>query len=273
MSLFSFEFFPSRDQAAFGCELAKLQLLSPDWVSMTCGAGGSNRESTVSAAAYLSGRGQSVTAHLTCRGASRAQIDAQLAAYAQAGIGSIMALRGDKPWEGDGHFEYASDLVHHIRENYPHFRSGVAAYPDGHPATPNRLRDLEYLKAKVDAGADFIVTQLCFDNYIILDFIRQCRLLGIEVPIYVGIMPITSHKGLLRMAELAGRCNFPAALLKAVQRAREPEQVRAVGTHWAAEQIRGLLDHNVDGIHIYTLNQAATTLEIFEKLGGLERCA
>ena len=144
---------------------------------------------------------------------------------------------------------------------------GVAGFPEGHPATPNRLREIEHLKAKVDAGADYIITQLFFDNRDFYDFRERCEIAGIHVPIIAGIMPIITRTGMIRMAELAAGARFPAALLRAVQRTNTDEQVQKVGIHWATEQVRDLLDNNVRGVHFYTLNNAKATLKIYEALG------
>jgi methylenetetrahydrofolate reductase (NADPH) len=144
----------------------------------------------------------------------------------------------------------------------------VAGFPEGHPSTPNRLKEMDFLKAKVDAGADYIVTQLFFDNHDFFDFRDRCGLSGIKVPIIAGIMPITSSTGLSRMADLAAGSRFPARLLKALARAgTDPESVRRVGLHYATEQCADLLDHEVDGLHFYTLNQSSATREIYASLG------
>ena len=144
---------------------------------------------------------------------------------------------------------------------------GVAGFPEGHPGTPNRLQELQYLKEKVDAGADYIVTQLFYDNRDFYDYSDRCKLAGINVPIVAGIMPVGSKKGLIRTAELAAGARIPAKLLKAVERAENDEMVRKVGTHWATEQVRDLIDHNVRGIHFFTLNASAITREIYASLG------
>src|SRR5205085_2404553 len=192
-------------------------------------------------------------------------------------------LGGDPPRGQEQHdrssdaYHHACDLVRHIQRfnasgGHPDRRGfgiGVAGFPEGHPATPNRLREMDYLKEKIDAGADYIVTQLFFDNRDFYDFRERCELAGIRVPILAGIMPITSGKGLERMAELALGARFPAPLLRALARCGGDEAyVRRVGTHWATEQCRDLLDHQVRGIHFYTLNRSKATREIYAYLGG-----
>jgi methylenetetrahydrofolate reductase (NADPH) len=144
----------------------------------------------------------------------------------------------------------------------------VAGFPEGHPATPNRLLEMDYFKAKADAGADYIVTQLFFDNRDFLDFRERCVLSDINIPIIAGIMPITSINGFKRIAELAGGSRFPARLLRALQRCQDnPERVRRVGLHFAIEQCHDLLDNDVAGIHFYTLNRSDATRMIFDSLG------
>jgi methylenetetrahydrofolate reductase (NADPH) len=144
----------------------------------------------------------------------------------------------------------------------------VAGFPEGHPATPNRMIELDLLKAKVDEGADYICTQLFFDNHDFLDFRDRCRLAGIEVPIIAGIMPVTTRQGMVRMAELAAGARYPAKLLRALDRAgNDPASFERIGIHYAAEQCAGLLDHDVDGIHFYTLNKSRATLDIFQSIG------
>jgi methylenetetrahydrofolate reductase (NADPH) len=144
----------------------------------------------------------------------------------------------------------------------------VAGFPEGHPATPNRLEEMDYLKAKVDAGADYICTQLFFNNDDFYDFRERCELVGIRVPIIAGIMPIASLAGMKRMAQLALGARVPAKLLRALGRAADdPEAVKRVGVHWATEQCRDLLDNQVRGIHFYTLNKSDATRQIFESLG------
>jgi methylenetetrahydrofolate reductase (NADPH) len=144
---------------------------------------------------------------------------------------------------------------------------GVAGYPEGHPEASNRLREMDFLKAKVDAGADFICTQLFFDNHIFYDFRERCELAGIKVPIIAGIMPITSKKTMDRMAGKALGMHYPARLLRAVTRAEDDEHFEKVGIHWATEQVRDLIDNKVRGVHFYTFNRSKATLKIYDSLG------
>lgn len=276
---FSFEFFPPK--SAEGMEnlfrhISELRPCAPAFVSVTYGAGGTTRAATHELVLRLKRETDlETTPHLTCVGHSEKDITEILERYAEAGVPNILALRGDPPKSGvaaPGDFPYAADLVAFIRrfsETHGHaFGIGVAGFPEGHPGTPNRVLEMEYLKAKIDAGADYICTQLFFDNHDFFDFRDRCELAGIDVPILAGIMPVTSLGGLNRMAELAAGARFPARLLKALARAKGSEDVvRRIGVHYATAQCADLLDQGVKGIHFYTLNQSSATIEVFNHLG------
>ena len=274
---FSFEFFPPKDLG--GAErlfrtIRDLIPLKPSYVSVTYGAGGSTRELTHDLVLRIREETSlTVVSHLTCVGSNQAEILEILRRYHDRGIRNIMALRGDPP-AGQacfetcpGGFAHASELVAFIKHNFPDFGIGVAGYPEGHPETPNRLKEMDFLKEKVDAGADYICTQLFFDNRDFYDFRERCILAHIHVHVIAGIMPITSLKGMKRMAELAACTRFPARLLKAVYRAQDDRHVENVGIHWATEQVRDLIDNDIQGIHFYTLNQSSATLKIYDALG------
>jgi len=281
---FSFEFFPPKNPEAAETlyqTIRDLESYMPDFVSVTYGAGGSTRELTHD----LVERIQHTTKldpipHLTCVCHNEQEVEAILVRYAKLGIGNILALGGDRPPgmvydKLRDSFHHAIDLVKFIRrfnESGAHpdrrgFGIGVAGFPEGHPATPNRLLEMDYLKAKVDVGADYIVTQLFFDNRDFLDFRERCALAGIHIPIIAGIMPITSISGLKRMAELAGGARYPAKLLRALQPCQNnPEMVRRVGSQYALEQCHDLMGNGVAGIHFYTLNRSDATRVIFDSL-------
>lgn len=283
---FSFEFFPPKSEASaqeLFRNIAELEPLRPTFVSVTYGAGGSTRELTNDLVVKIKGQTTlDAVPHLTCVGHDEGEIRAILDRYAKAGISNIMTLRGDvpqcqpagqTPWKS---FRYAADLVRYIRQynesgSHPDksgFGIGVAGFPEGHPESPNRLVEMDRLKAKVDEGADFIVTQLFFDNRDLYDFRDRCGLAGIKIPIIAGIMPITSIQGMRRMADLALGARFPAPLIRAINRtAGDEEAVKRVGVHWATEQCRDLLDHRIAGIHLYTLNRSTATRDIFATLG------
>ena len=269
----SFEFFPPKTPGGWDKlygTIQELVPLKPAYVSVTYGAGGSTRENTHQLVQKIHQSGIPVVAHLTCEGSTEPEIRSILETYNEQGIHNILALKGDVPLDRRSpgpSFEYAADLTAYIRKNFPHFSIGVAGFPEGHPGCPNRLKELEYLKAKVDAGADYIVTQLFFDNRDFYDFQERAKLQGIDVPIIAGIMPITSKKGMDRMAELAGGARFPAKLLKSVMRATDEQAVERVGAHWATEQISDLLSSGVSGIHLYTLNSSGASVQILQSLG------
>jgi methylenetetrahydrofolate reductase (NADPH) len=278
----SFEFFPPKTDAASAdlfAHIARLQELQPSFVSVTYGAGGTTRERTHDLVVRIH-RETNLTAvaHLTCVCHRRDELEAILDRYADSGIGNIMALSGDPPRDRPDHdrgqdaFRYAEGLVRFIRARTKApdprgFGIGVAGFPEGHPVTPNRLKEMDYLKQKVDAGADYVCTQLFFDNRDFYDFRERCDLAGIHVPIVAGIMPITSKAGMERMAELALGARFPAALLRAVRRCADDQALAKVGIHWATEQCRDLLHNGVRGIHFYTLNRSDATRQIYENLG------
>lgn len=279
----SFEFFPPKtaeSQEQLYTTIRDLEKIHPNFVSVTYGAGGSTRELTHELVLRLKNSSTlDPIPHLTCVGHTEAEIASILERYAAAGVSNILALRGDPPRDQPDYdhsrdtFPQAADLVRFIKKFTGHpdkrgFGIGVAGFPEGHPATPNRLLEMDHLKAKVDAGADYICTQLFFDNHDFYDFLDRCALAGIEAPIIAGIMPVTSLSSMKRMAELAGGSRFPAKLLKALQRANgTPEAVREIGLHYATEQCADLLDNGVAGIHLYTLNQSTATREICQRLG------
>jgi methylenetetrahydrofolate reductase (NADPH) len=283
---FSFEFFPPKTDRAWEAlyeSITDLESLNPSFVSVTYGAGGSTREMTHDLVVRIKTESKiPAVPHLTCVCHQEAEIQEVLERYSAAGVGNILALGGDVPvdradWDrSQDAFQHAAGLVAYIRKfnesgSHPDSRGfgiGVAGFPEGHPGTPNRIVEMDYLKAKIDAGADYIVTQLFFDNRDFYDFCERCELAGIAVPIIAGIMPIASVSGMKRMADLAAGARFPASLLRAVSRCGDDaEAVERVGIHWATEQCRDLLDHRVRGVHFYTLNKSSATRQIYETLG------
>jgi len=284
-STFSFEFFPPRSEDAANTlfqTLRSLERLKPAFVSVTYGAGGASRQLTHDLVLRIQQTTPLVAVpHLTCVGHRHAEIQEILERYAGAGVSNVLALGGDPPRDqpsydraGDA-FRHASALVSFIarfNERGIHadargFGVGVAAFPEGHPATPNRLREMDFLKAKVDAGANYICTQLFFDNRDFHDFRERCEIAGIHVPIIAGIMPITSLSGMQRMAELAAGARFPAGLLRQIQQhANDATEIEKIGVAWATEQCRELLEARVRGIHFYTLNRSKATLQIYANL-------
>ena len=274
----SFEFFPPKTEKGSDNLIRRVKEdflpLGPSYISITYGAGGSSRNLTKNTIVRLKEETNlKIVSHLTCVGMSKTELSILLDEYDELGIHDILALRGDPPSGdsafspvGDG-FSYAAELVEFIKKNYPHMSVGVAGFPEGHPATPNRLVELENLKRKVDCGADYICTQLFFDNRDFYDFRERCELADINIPIKAGIMPIVSKNNMVRIAELSLGAKIPAKLLRAVGRTESEEAAERVGIHWATHQSLDLIENGVDGIHFYTLNKSYATLEIFRFLG------
>lgn len=273
----SFEFFPPKTQAGFDklfTTISELDYLNPAYVSVTYGAGGSTREKTHELITRIQKETDlSVVSHLTCVGHTQDDIGQILKKYNESGINNILALRGDPPAGSEdmaitpNGFKYAADMVAYTKKHFPQMGIGVAGFPEGHPLTPNRFHEIDYLKAKVDAGADYICTQLFFDNRDFYDFKERCEIAGINVPIIAGIMPITSIANMNRIAELSLGSRIPAKLLKYVNRAENDQYVEKVGIHWAAEQVNDLIENGVSGVHFYTLNRSKQIHEICESIG------
>jgi methylenetetrahydrofolate reductase (NADPH) len=274
---FSFEFFPPKTEKgseALFKTISELVPLNPAYVSVTYGAGGSSRDLTHDLIVKIQNQTNlTVVSHLTCVGSTKEEIHNILSRYRENNIMNIMALRGDPPAgeskfkKVEGGFEYACELVEFIKKHFPYMGIGVAGYPEGHPETPNRIKEMDNLKRKVDAGADYICTQLFFDNNDFYDFRERCEIAGIHVPIIAGIMPVTSIKGMYKMAELALGTRIPAKLQRALLRAEDDSYVEKVGIHWATQQVYDLIDNGVKGIHFYTLNQSKATREIYASIG------
>ena len=276
----SFEFFPPKSAEASEKLFTVVEALAakkPSFVSVTYGAGGTTRDLTHDLVVRIM-KETSIPAvpHLTCVLHSKKEMNEILSRYAEVGVGNILALRGDPPRNQpnysrlDDEFPYAQDLVREIvafnrESSAPDFGVGVAGFPEGHPETPNRLKEMDYFKAKVDEGADYICTQLFFDNHDLLDFRDRCSLAGIDIPIIAGVMPVTSRKGMIRMAELAAGSRFPAKLQSLLVDAPD-DDVTEIGIDYATEQSQEILKEGFPGIHFYTLNKSRATLEVVERL-------
>ncbi len=276
--IFSVEFFPPKDEAGGERMLNTASLIQPhkpDFVSITYGAGGGTRSTTMRYAKILrEEHGFEVMPHLTCVGHTRDELLEILEDFAEAGFGNVMALRGDPP-KGESEFRtvpgglsYGSDLVSLIRENFPDFGIGVGGYPEKHPEAPNSQTDLINLKTKVDAGADFITTQLFFDNQVYFDFVTQCEAMGITVPILPGLLPVLSLGQVRRFCDMC-ESRLPSRLEQNLE-AQPKEGQAEVGARWALEQVEGLLAGEAPGFHLYALNQSASTLAILEGIRGKE---
>ncbi|MGJ8698003.1 MAG: methylenetetrahydrofolate reductase [NAD(P)H] [Verrucomicrobiaceae bacterium] len=273
----SFEFFPPKSDAGADELLSTvhdLTSLDPAFVSVTYGAGGTTRTRTRDVVQRILKETCIPTVpHLTCIGHTREEMTEILDGYQADGVQTILALRGDPPRDNPHYdrshddFRFASDLVRFIKEHPHPFTIGVAGFPEGHPATQNRLEEMDHFKEKVDAGADYICTQLFFDNHDFFDYRDRCALAGINIPIVAGIMPITTISGMTRMAELAAGCHFPASLLRALNQAGQDDKaVKSAGIDYATAQCQELIEHSVSGIHLYTLNKSMATRRIAKNL-------
>jgi methylenetetrahydrofolate reductase (NADPH) len=272
---FSFEFFPPKTEEGernLRATLSDLRELEPNFVSVTYGAGGSTRERTVELTKWIKqDLGMEAMAHLTCVGASVAELTTVLDGIAAAGIENVLALRGDPPrgqTEWTPHPEglhYSTELVNLIRSRYP-LAVGAACFPEIHPQAPDLAHDLRFLKEKVDAGASFLITQLFFDNELYFNFVEEARAAGIEVPILPGIMPITDVKQIKTITGLCG-ATIPPALLEALEdRAEDRDAVLELGVSYATLQCAELLARGAPGIHFCTLNRSPATRAILTAL-------
>jgi methylenetetrahydrofolate reductase (NADPH) len=273
--VFSFEFFPPKTEAGernLYAALAELRTLEPAFVSVTYGAGGSTREKTIEIVKHIRERyGLEAMAHFTCVGATVQELRATLEEMRAAGIDNVLALRGDPPagqesWsKTEGGLEYSRELVELIAGDYP-FAIGAACFPETHVHAESPEADLEHLAAKVDAGVDFLISQLFFDNVLYFDFIARARAAGIRAPIIPGVMPITQVGQVERMAEMCGAW-IPAALRRELQaREEHPEAVLDFGVAYATLQCAELLAAGAPGIHFYTLNRSPATRAILSAL-------
>ncbi len=272
--IFSFELFPPKTPQAAEQLLRtidELRPLRPGFVSVTYGAMGSNRGQVIELVASIKSKsGLNPMAHLSCTGHTRDEIARILDQLAAAGIDNLLALRGDPP-KGEefqpvaGGFAHASDLVAFIRERWS-FCVGGACYPEVHPDAPDAQTDLAHLRTKVDAGADFLISQLFFADADFFAFVDRARAAGIAVPILPGIMPIVDVGGVRRMTAMCG-AKLPAQLAQRLAAADgDPAAVQAIGVEHATAQCRELLARGVPGIHFYTLNRSPATRQIVAAL-------
>ena len=275
---FSFEFFPPKDDEGFARLFDTIEQLVPSkpiYVSVTYGAGGSTRTKTIDLVGRIKNEiGLESMAHLTCVGSEAEEIKGILEILRDRGIENVLALRGDPPkgeekfLKHEKGFGYGNELVEFIKKDFD-FCVGVAGYPEGHLECPDKAEDLLNLKRKVDAGADFIVTQLFFDNKFYFDFVEKARALGIRVPIIPGIMPILNVNQIKRFTKMCG-ATLPEMLLSELEAVQDdPDAVRRVGIDHATAQCEKLVTDGAPGIHFYTLNRSNATLKILENLNNL----
>jgi methylenetetrahydrofolate reductase (NADPH) len=273
-SIFSLEFFPPKNEAG-GERMLKtaaiLQPYNPDFVSITYGAGGGTRQTTMQYARILQNDfGFEVMPHLTCVGHTKDELLDILEDFSKEGFCNIMALRGDPP-KGENHFRpvegglsYATELVSLINEYFPHIGIGVGGYPEKHPESPDKQLDLLHLKEKVDAGADFITTQLFFENQAYFQFVKDCKAAQIEIPILPGLLPVLSIGQIERFCQMC-EASLPSLLEERLKKSSKEDQPR-VGSNWAKEQVEELLNGGAPGFHLYALNQSAASVNILEGL-------
>jgi methylenetetrahydrofolate reductase (NADPH) len=272
----SLEFFTPKDEAgrrALFRAIERLEVIEPGFVSITCGAAGTTRERTADLAIEIQDTfGLTAMAHLVCTGTTQAELEETLRHMQAHGIENILALRGDPPkgvsdWKPvEGGFRYANELAGFVHERFS-LGIGGACYPEKHHQAPSLEADIRNLKRKVDAGAEFLITQLFFDNDKYWRFVEMVRAEGIEVPIVPGIMPVQSWTNLQRIASLSPGTTIPAALEHAFRDAADDEEAALrAGASFAAKQCRDLLSQGAPGIHFYTLNRSKPTLQAFEQI-------
>lgn len=267
----AFEIFPPKPDVPLDTifnHLADFEALKPDYISVTYGAGGSMKGRTLEIASRIKDTHHIESmAHFTCIGHTKADIDNMLSSMHKLGLENILALRGDPPINqpdfdfGKNAYSYASELVSHIR-SVNNFCTAAAAYVEGHVDSKRLSEDLAHLKEKVDAGTDFLITQLFFDNRLFYDFLEKARMKGINCPIAAGIMPIFKAEQIKSITAKSG-CSIPARLVLMMDKYQNnPDDLKKAGIEYASVQIRELIENGVDGIHLYTMNRHKSTAEI-----------
>lgn len=273
-TVLSYEVFPPKPTSSINTiydTLDALKELSPDFISVTYGAGGGkNNNETFQIASAIKGYGIESVAHLPCIGLTKEDVSAKLKELEKIGVENILALRGDLPSDGciQGDFRYASDLIAFIKSQGD-FNMIAACYPEGHMEAKSKVEDIQNLKRKVDAGADHLITQLFFDNESFYSFAERCQLAGINVPIEAGIMPVINKKQIDRMASLCG-ATVPKKFVAMMERYENNLiAMRDAGIAYAVDQIVDLIAQGVDGIHLYTMNHPYIARKIHEAIHNL----
>ncbi len=270
----SFEVFPPKTEENYesveraAAEIAKLR---PAFMSVTYGAGGGTSRYTVEIASALKERcGVTPLAHLTCVSSTREKVRQVLGQLKERGIENVLALRGDLPADGKTprEYRYASELIREIRENGD-FCIGAACYPEGHVESANKAVDMDYLKEKVEAGCDFVTTQMFFDNSVLYSYLYRIREKGITVPVIAGIMPVTNAGQIRRITQMSGTY-LPARFMAIVDRFGDsPAAMKQAGIAYATEQIIDLIANGVQGIHVYSMNKPDVAAKIKENLSEI----
>lgn len=270
----SLEFFPHRDETTkqkLSSSAQKLQILQPEYTSVTFGAGGSTRSGTVEAVELLSSQGFDAAPHLSCMGSTKSELMQLLDKYKAMGVKRLVALRGDIPsgmGVGSGELEYANQLVSLIREHSAdYFHIEVAAYPEMHPQAVSPQADLQFFVNKVNAGADAAITQYFFNDCAYYDFVEQVLAKGVSIPIVPGIMPITNFKQLQRFSNMCG-AEIPRWLSNRLQGFGDDlDSLKQFGIEFISELCQRLVDNGAPSLHFYTLNNHRPTLDICQNLG------
>ena len=271
----SCEIFPPKKDTAFSGifeTVDAIQSLGVDFISVTYGAGGSTSKKTVEVASYIQERHHlPALAHLTCCDSTKEDIRQRLAEMKERGIENILALRGDKPKEYvPGPYTYAIDLIRDIKSQGD-FCIGGACYPDGHVECEHKEDDIAFLKEKVEAGCDFLTTQMFFDNNVYYNFLYRVLAVGIQVPVIPGIMPVINARHVKRSAELSGTSLPPRFKAIADKFSDDPLAMEQAGIAYATEQIIDLVANGVKYIHLYTMNRPQTAAKIMENLSHILR--
>lgn len=275
---FSFEVFPAKtpegDIKLIHEILKAFSILKPDFVSCTYGAGGGNKDKTLAIVEHIQkAYNIPAMAHLTCICHTKQEIQEIVKKIVFKGIDNILAMRGDPPKNnpslvpGLDNYKYSSELVTFLRQEYKNkFCLGVAGFPEMHPLSPTKESDIKYLKNKIDCGADFIITQLFFDNQLYFDYVKSVRQAGITKRVIPGILPITSYDGLIKFCQ-GCKASIPEKVHKIFAPIKDnPEKIMQAGIKFAIEQCRELLDNGAPGIHFYTLNKVHPVKEIFSTI-------
>lgn len=276
---FSFEVFPPKtDKSLQGIyeTIGELKTLEPDFISVTYGAMGSSKDKTVEIASKIKNEFNIESiAHLTCVTSSKNELDTTLKEIKEANIDNVLALRGDIPEGFDfstlkDNYQYASDLIRHINDKKG-MTIAAACYPEGHLEATSIDADIDNLKRKVDQGADFLITQLFFDNELFYDYHNKLIQKGINIPIIAGILPVLNKNQTAKIVELSG-CQFPNKFNRIIERYQEdPIALKEAGTMYATEQIIDLLSWGIKGIHLYTMNKSDTAKSIMGNIEHIRR--
>jgi methylenetetrahydrofolate reductase (NADPH) len=270
---FSFEFFPPKNYQStleLGINIGQLLKLSPSFISVTYGAGGSTQELSFDLIDYIQNKiGLTAMAHYTCVNANKEKVNKDLALLVSKGIENLMLIRGDLPPSGfDGlnrEFQHASDLIS-IASSLDAFSIGAAGYPENHPESSNTEDDMKWMKYKIDQGADFIITQMFFDNDLYFDFVQKARKENITVRIIPGIMPITNYNQISKFSKMCG-ATIPQYIKDRLEPIKnDQKKIYRVGVEIAIEQCIDLLRRGAPGLHFYTLNKSRATVDIYSSI-------